>query len=151
MCYKLNVLSWVFLTILITGCDVTKKRNREVADTGNTWYQKNYVYLDGNANRYVFGKNGFEYFPVIPAESSTGTYSGGSYIKKIPELSLFYALVDNIKKAYETKADHTDIRQMGSGLIEIREQGSQSKFMIKMGSKSQQTIEKVLKQIRDAR
>ncbi len=151
MFYKLNVLSWLLSIILIAGCDVTKKRNKEVAATGNTWYQKDYVYSDGSANRYVFSKNGFEYFPVSPAESSSGTYSGGTYIKKIPELSLFYAVVDNIKMAYDIKADHTDTRQMGSGLIEIRENGSQTKFMIKMGFKSQQTIEKVLKQIRDAR
>ena len=91
------------------------------------------MYSDGSANRYVFSKNGFEYFPVSPAESSSGIYSGGSYIKKLPELSLFYAVVDNIKMAFETKEDHTDVRQKGSGLIEIWEKESQSKFMIKMG------------------
>ena len=151
MFYKLNVLSCFLLTILITGCDVTKKRNKEVAATGNSWYQKDYVYSNGSANRYVFGKNGFEYFPVSPAESSSGIYSGGSYIKKLPELSLFYAVVDNIKMAFETKEDHTDARQKGSGLIEIREKESQSKFMIKMGSRSQQLIEEGLIRIKDAR
>ncbi|MDZ4796024.1 MAG: hypothetical protein SGI83_17220 [Bacteroidota bacterium] len=151
MFYKLNVLSWLLSIILIIGCDVTKKRNKEVAATGNTWYQKDYVYSDGNANRYVFSKNGFEYFPVSPAESSSGNNSGGTYIKKLPELSLFYAVVNNIKMAFETKADHTDTRQMGSGLIEIREKGNQSKFMIKMGSRSQLLIEEGLKKIKDAR
>lgn len=123
----------------------------EIAATGNPWYQKDYVYSDGSANRYVFNKNEFEYFPVSPAQSSSGTYSGGTYINKKPELSLFYAVVDNIKMAYETKTDHTDIRQMGSGLIEISEPGSQSKFMIKMGSKSQQLIEAALKKIKETK
>ncbi len=151
MVYKLNVLPWFLSMIWITSCDVTKKRDKEVAAIGNTWYQKNYVYSDGSANRYVFSKNGFEYFPVTPVESSSGTYSGGTYIKKLPELSLFYAVVEHIKIAFETKADHTDVRQMGSGLIEIREDGSQSKFMIKMGSKSQQLIEEMLKKIKETR
>jgi hypothetical protein len=89
--------SWLLLLLTFSGCDVTKKRDKEVAATGNAWYLKSYVYSDGNANRYVFSKNGFEYFPVSPAESSTGNYSGGTYIKKLPELNLFYALVDKIK------------------------------------------------------
>ncbi len=149
MFYKLNILSWLLSIILLTSCDVTKKRNKQVATTGNNWYQKDYVYSDGSANRYVFNKNGFEYFPVSPAESSSGTYSGGTYIKKLPELSLFYALADNIKMAYETKADHIDMRQKGSGLIEISEAGNQTKFMIKMGSTSQLQIEKILKEIKE--
>ena len=151
MFYKLNVLALLSSMLFITSCDVTKKRNKQVAATGNSWYQKEYVYADGSANRYVFSKNGFEYFPISPAESSSGTYSGGTYIKKLPELNLFYAVVDNIKMAYESKADHTDARQMGSGLIEISEAGAQQKFMIKMGSKSQQLIEKVLKKIKETR
>ncbi len=151
MFYKRNILPWLLSIILITGCDVTKKRDKEVSATGNTWYQKDYVYSDGSANRYVFSKNGFEYFPVSPAESSSGTYSGGNYIKKLPELTLFYALVDNIKIAFETKADHTDLRQKGSGLIEIKEDGNPTQFMIKMGSRSQQLIEEVLTQLKVSR
>lgn len=148
MFYKLNFLPWFLSMILIISCTVTKKRNKQVAATGNTWYQKEYVYSDGSANRYVFSKNRFEYFPVSPAKSSSGNYSGGTNIKKLPELSLFYAVADKIKMAYETKADHTDSRGKGTGMIEIREEGNQSKFMIKMGSPSQQEIEKILKQIK---
>ncbi|MBC7875032.1 MAG: hypothetical protein H7Y01_13600, partial [Ferruginibacter sp.] len=114
-------LFFLFSALLLTSCDVTKKRNKEVAATGNAWYLKNYTYSDGNANRYVISKNGFEYFPVSPAESSTSNYSGGSYLKKLPELSLFYALVDNIKIAFETTADHTGTREKGTGLVEIHE------------------------------
>ncbi len=123
----------------------------EIAATGNPWYQKDYVYSDGSANRYVFNKNEFEYFPVSPAQSSSGTYSGGTYIKKMPELSLFYAVVDNIKMAYENKTDQTDARQMGSGLIEITEPGNQQKFMIKMGSTSQKLIEGALKKMKETK
>lgn len=39
-------------------------------------------YSDGSANRYVFNADGdgahFEYKPVRPEQSSTGTYSGGA-------------------------------------------------------------------------
>jgi hypothetical protein len=151
MYYKLNFLPWLLSILLLTSCDVTKKGNKHVAATGNNWYQKDYMYSDGSANRYVFNKNGFEYFPVNPAESSSGSYSGGIYIKKMPELPLFYALADNIKMAYETKTDHIDMRQKGSGLIEFSEAGIQSKFMIQMNSKSQQGIEKILNQIKDSK
>ena len=148
---KRVILFLLISGVFFSGCDVTKKRNKEVAATGNTWYLKNYSYSDGSANRYVFSKDGFEYFPVSPAQSSTGTYSGGTYIKKLPELPLFYRLVDNIKIAFETKADHTDTRQKGSSLIEFTENGKQVKFMLKMGSGSQQMIEKVLKEIKETR
>jgi hypothetical protein len=151
MFYKLSVLALLSSMLFITSCDVAKKGNKQLATNDNNWYQKDYVYSDGSANRYVFSKNGFEYFPVSPAESSSGTYSGGTYIKKLPELSLFYALADNIKMAYETKADHTDMRQKGSGLIETQEAGHQTKFMIKMGSKSQLQIEKILKEIKESK
>jgi hypothetical protein len=117
----------------------------------NPWHFGSYVYSDGSANRYVFSKDGFEYFPVSPAQSSSGTYSGGTYIKKLPELSLYYKLVDNIKLAFETKSDHSNSRQKGSSLIDIIENGNQVKFMLKMGSGSQQMIEKVLKEIKETK
>ena len=146
---KTSICCLLFLAF--TACDVAKKRNKEVAATGNDWYQKNYTYSDGSANRYVFSKNMFEYFPVSPAESSTGMYSGGSPVKKVPELNLFYALVDTIKLAFETKKDHADSREKGTGLIEIREEGKSSQFMVKFRSSSQQMIEQVLKQLKDSK
>ena len=146
-----RVVFFYLLIIVATGCDVTKKRNKEIASTGNSWYLKNYTYSDGSANRYVFSKDVFEYFPVTAAESSSGSYSGGTYIKKLPELPLYYKLVDNIKLAFETKSDHTDSRQKGSSLVDITENGNHVKFMLKMGSGSQQMIEKVLKEIKETR
>jgi hypothetical protein len=120
MVYKLNVSLLVLSTILITSCDVTKKRNKQLAATGNPWYQKNYVYSDGSSNRYVFSKNGFEYFPISPAESSSGSYDGGRYIKRLPALNQFYELVDIIKASCEASAYHSQKREMGTGLIERR-------------------------------
>lgn len=137
--------------ILLIACDVSKKRNREVVATGNAWYEKNYRYADGNANEYVFSKNSFEYFPVKPAQSSSGTYDGGTYIKKLPDLKGFFALADLVKSAYETKADHIMKREMGSGAIEIWEGGNKMAFIVKPGSASQQKIEAALKKLKEAR
>lgn len=136
---------------IMAACDVSKKRNSEVAATGNAWYEKNYRYADGNANQYVFSKNSFEYFPVKAAQSSSGTYNGGTYIKKLPELKSFFALADLVKAAYETKSDHITKREMGSGAIEIWEGGNKMDFIVKPGSVSQQKIEAVLKELKESR
>ncbi len=139
---------WLLLsTILIASCDITKKRNMEVAATGNDWYLKKYMYSDGNSNRYIFSKNGFEYFPVSPAESSSGIYDGGRHIKKLPALKQFYELVDIIKASYEATADYIQKRELGTGLIEVRGEDNKliNTWILKYNSDSQKKLEAKLK------
>jgi hypothetical protein len=147
MIFSRNLTICLLLTILIAGCGVSKKRNKEVAATGNDWYLKNYTYADGNANRYVFSKNGFEYFPVSPAESSSGSYDGGRYIKKLPDLNQFYELVDIIKASFEATVDHNQNREKGTGLIEVRgvDNNLVNTWILKYNAPSQEKLEAQLK------
>ena len=116
----------------------------------NPDYQKLYTYADGNGNRFVFSWNGFEYFPVTPAISSSGTYDGGTYMKKVPDSDKYFKVVDLIQKAKESKEDHTGKREMMTALINISEKNvTESEFILKAGSKWLTEIETLLKDIRD--
>ena len=138
------LISNLLLILAFTSCDVTKKRDRDVAEKNNSWYFKNYTYADGNGNRYVFNKNSFEYFPVRASESSSGNYDGGQYIKKQPQLKKFYKIVDLIQSAYEAKAEHTQNREKGTGSIKIQDGKILLAFIIKYRSDWQQMIEAAL-------
>lgn len=138
------IIGSLILILAFTSCDVTKKRDRAVAEKNNSWYLKNYTYADGNGNRYEFNKNSFEYFPVSASESSSGNYDGGQYIKKQPQLEKFYKIVDLIQSAYEAKADHIQNREMGTGSIKIHDGKILLAFIIKYRSEWQQMIEAAL-------
>ncbi len=133
--------------IIFNGC-TTGKKNSSTTTILNAWYEKNYIYADGSANRYVFNKNSFEYIPVKPEESSTGTYDGGEYIKKQPDLNSFEKLVDLIQSAYGATADHIVNREKGSGRVEFYEGNTSTVFILQMNSPWRQQIESVLTEIK---
>ena len=143
----LSFLAYVPVVFFMSGCDVTKKRNKEVEAKANPAYLKNYVYLDGNNNSYVFSKNSFEYFPVSAVESSSGSYDGGRYIKKLPDLNQFYVLVDIVNASNEAISEHTQNREMGTGMIEVRDLQNQlvNTWILKYNSGHQKKVEEQLK------
>src|SRR5688572_2685145 len=78
-----------------------------------------YVYADGSANRYIITPDSLEYDPVTPAESSTGTYSGGD--PKIVSISAeqFESISQLFDEAIAHKAAHIQDRIKTSGAISI--------------------------------
>ena len=145
------IVTGLLLFLTFSGCDVTKKRDKEVAKKNNAWYLKTYIYADGSGNKYVFNKNMFEYFPVKPENSSTGTYSGGVYVKLIPELNKFYQVVDLIQKAYESKKDHSENREKGTGSFRIEDGGTITEFILNMRYSVKIEIEKLLREIKETK
>lgn len=95
-------------------------------------------YSDGSANHYRFGQDNpksqthFEYLPVRPEESSTGTYSGGEprqgdlSAKQTDELQKW------LNKLESDKSLHTESRDKGTGAFTIKSGDQTRSFIIQM-------------------
>lgn len=88
-----------------------------------------YIYADGNANRYQILPDRLRYIPVKPEESSTGNYSGG----EPADISLSAADYQKLQNLFEQVSGQTEqpaSRIKGSSLIIA---GSQQ-FILKPGN-----------------
>jgi hypothetical protein len=138
----MKVISFVLMitALLTNGCGNSKKTQV----SSNPLYEKSFVYVDGNGNRYVISRELFEYIPTIPAQSSSGTYSGGTPVKNVPANNNFQKLADLIQSASEARSDHTEKPEMGTARIEIKDGTATNSFILRMGSSLIQQIEAVL-------
>jgi hypothetical protein len=143
--------SVLLIVAVLAGCCSPKESTQGTSTTQNNWYMKTFAYSDGSGNSYSIDKNSFEYIPVKPENSSTGTYDGGDYVKKVPTASEYQELADAIKAAWETKSDFTDERGKGTGFIHVLEGKDQFEFILKMNSVSKQKIEAVLAKMRKSK
>lgn len=142
-------LSSLFLMAIVwSGCYSLAKKKVAIAST-DPWYTQNFVYADGSNNQYVFNAKSFEYFPVTPEQSSTGTYSGGKYIKMTLQPIQFIELADAIRYAHADPACHGTDRAKMSSLISIQKDATISRFIIKPGHEKQQKIEDLLTKIKN--
>lgn len=84
-------------------------------------------YADGSANSYTFmqadpgGGVSFEYAPVTPETSSTGTYSGGDPVKKTlhagdPRLDELWRRVEALEA---DRSQHITERRKGTGALRV--------------------------------
>jgi hypothetical protein len=106
-----------------------------------------YVYADGSANRYIITADSLAYDPVTPAESSTGTYSGGD--PKIVSISAsqFAAITQLFDEAVANKTVHIEDRIKTSGAISIVKGDVRTQIILAPGSSEKEAIESLLKQI----
>ncbi len=143
-------ISFVYLLffLFITACNSGKKNN---SSADNSSASKSYSYSDGNGNSYSISKNSFEYIPVKPEESSTGTYSGGAPVKNTPSSVNFQKLASLIQSASEAKSEHTEQRGKGTARIETRDGTATTSFVLQMGSTWIQQIEAVLTEMKNAK
>ncbi len=133
----------LLLCSFLFACNSTKKNS-----SANPVYDMVYTYSDGNANKFIVSSASFEYIPVTPAESSSGTYSGGTPVINKPNTALFQKAADMMQAAQLATSDHADQRQKGTGQVEIRDGDKISTFYLKMGSASQQQIEAALAELK---
>ena len=100
-------------------------------------------YADGAANAYRFeqvsagAEVSFEYAPVTPEMSSTGTYSGGEPHRA--RLSAGDARVAELWRRVEAleadTASHTDARAKGTGAFRIATPSGTREFIVQQGAK----------------
>lgn len=93
-----------------------------------------FVYRDGNGNRYKFTREYLEYIPVQPEESSSGIYSGGEpfvHSTRSNEFDVWSTMMQRI--AHDTTT-HTDDTSKGVAWIFIRNGEDVISFGLKPGS-----------------
>lgn len=99
------------------------------------------TYSDGAANQYTFtqaapgGEVAFEYVPVTPENSSTGSYSGGEPHKAQlrsddPRIA---ELWQRIERAENDTASHAESRNKGTGAFTITTPTARRNFIVEMG------------------
>lgn len=106
-----------------------------------------YQYSDGSANRYIITPNTLEYDPITPAESSTGTYSGGDPKTVSISVRQFEAIGQLFDKALGNKAVHIQDRMKTSGAISIVKGGTHSTAILAPECAEKEAIETLLKKI----
>ncbi|HZY80016.1 MAG TPA: hypothetical protein VFE50_10865 [Cyclobacteriaceae bacterium] len=106
-----------------------------------------YEYADGSANRYIVTADALEYDPVTPAESSTGTYSGGD--PKVVAISTkqFETIGQLFNNALNNKAVHIQDRMKTSGAVSITNGDKYTQAILAPGCAEKDAIESLLKKI----
>jgi hypothetical protein len=91
-------------------------------------------YRDGSANAYSFADSGaFRYRPITPAESSTGTYSGGDPREGLLDEATLGAFWQRVRELEASTALHTPDRGKGTGAFAITEDGATRSFIVTRG------------------
>jgi hypothetical protein len=106
-----------------------------------------YVYADGSANRYIITSDTLQYDPITPAESSTGTYSGGDPKAVAISPEQFESITQLFDKAFANKAVHIEDRMKTSGAISMVKGDNRNQVILAAGCAEKEAIETLLKQI----
>lgn len=106
-----------------------------------------YKYADGSANVYILTPTSLEYDPVTPAESSTGTYSGGEPKTMTITSEQYKSIQVLLEKAVQNTAIHSNDRMKTSGAISVIEGSKERKYIIEPGCAEQKAIETLLKEV----
>lgn len=103
----------------------------------------NYLFTDGNNNKYEIYKTKLNYIPVKKENSSSGIYSGGEPQKVEIDKSKYSAIEKLIKRVLKDKQYHLANRLMGCGTITSK----QKTIFISRESIHLNNLEQYLKQI----
>lgn len=99
------------------------------------------AYSDGAANQYTFsqaspgGDVAFDYAPVTPETSSTGSYSGGEPHKAQlrSDDARVAELWQRVERAEKDTASHAESRDKGTGAFTIATPAGRRSFIVEMG------------------
>lgn len=106
-----------------------------------------FVYHDGNGNKYTLNRNILEYFPIKPAQSSSGIYDGGNAFKKTLNAAQQKKLFNLFYKLVTDKPCHsTQNIKPNCSIILLEEEGNEE-FIIKANNKTNKLVLIFLKQL----
>ncbi len=97
-------------------------------------------YHDGSNNGTVFSRAAaggdvlFEYNPMTPAKSSSGTYSGGAARTGVATPTQVARLWDLVKKLEGATEAHAERRSMGTGSLKISTPEGERSLLIRAGA-----------------
>ena len=106
-----------------------------------------YEYHDGSANRYIINNDTIEYIPIKPAQSSSGFYDGGDYVKKEISKSQYKNIISIFVEAIKNKESHIKNRVKMSGRIIELEGDKKNIYILSPNSEEKNNIERVLREI----
>lgn len=137
----------IYLFLLLPFILQCKAKNME--KTKNSDYKvidmASFDYIDGNANKYSISTEEIIYDPITPAESSTGTYSGGEPYTVNISLTEFEVLQETAMNCINKKEGLIEDRKMGSGTL-IVQPGSKT-FIFDMNSTQKKEMEEAIKSV----
>jgi hypothetical protein len=111
-------------------------------------------YSDGSGNGFVFRGAAagatFDYLPVDPARSSSGTYSGGAPRSGDIEPDGVEGLWSLVEKCGAASAEHTPDRSKGTGAFDIETSTGTRTFILTLGSPCRKEFEAFAKAYRGA-
>jgi hypothetical protein len=102
-----------------------------------------YIYTDGNNNKYEVYKDRINYIPVTKENSSSGIYSGGEPKNITIDKNIYNQIQKLIKQTIKDKKYHLTSRIMGCGTISK----NNKTIFISRESKSLNNLETYLKEI----
>ncbi|MFH0894414.1 MAG: hypothetical protein V2A54_08250 [Bacteroidota bacterium] len=109
-------------------------------------------YSDGSNNTYTLVIKGaeciFNYIPVTPRESSSGTYSGGSPVQKTISQTEYNEVCNLMISLKEDKTQHISDRVMGSGAVSISRCNREQTFILSSSSEGKKKLEEKLQLIK---
>lgn len=112
-------------------------------------------YSDGSANGYHFGQDSkggpvtYEYLPVRPENSSTGTYSGGEPRQGRLDAKQAAELQKWLGKLESDKSLHQESRDKGTGSFTLKSGDDTRRFIVQM-SPTLQEFDAFLKGVRNS-
>lgn len=111
-----------------------------------------YRYCDGSGNSYTFsvaasGSATFYYRGIKPRESSSGIYNGGRNIHKVIPAEQMARIRQLFLQVEQRTAEHIDSRQMGTGMIVIRD-GNERFYYFSLRSGAAENFERKLAELK---
>ena len=148
MSKKIFILIGLVLLVIFSIIFLRNKTDKWNKAT-QTAERNSYVYTDGNANAYWIhpASMTIEYDPITTAESSSGMYSGGAYVKKAISRTQFDALAILFERAAQNKTIHIQDPVKGSGVMTITTGMEIKEFILDQDAAEKVEIEKMLKEL----
>ncbi len=103
------------------------------------------VYTDQSNNSYTITETSVEYDPITPAESSSGTYSGGEPWKKKIDNEVFYVIETWFSDIKKDKTQHLKKRIKPSIVLSVKKGKKKEKVLIAKPNKEFDEYMKLLK------
>lgn len=107
-----------------------------------------YSYSDGNGNMFIVSggkQKTLEYLPIKASDSSSGVYSGGEPVKKVISESAYVEIAESLDAGVADTATQINNRTLGSGLIEVEQNGAVKNYILAPESASLLRIETILR------
>lgn len=140
-----NIFSTMLFALL--GCFTVNANNYSSIQNIKNTTDTTYTYYDAARNKYVLRGDTLEYTPVKPAESSSGIYDGGNYVKIKISGSDKNNIVFLFIKGKASKKAQTKKNIKPNAFVEIEGANRNENFILKAASSINIELKNLLQQL----